>query len=72
MPIRANGTLNFKVKDYVKLIDNVAGVKDSYLVNDVSIRLTSVLTNYYEMDRKRRKDMFIFKLILSKLKGNKR
>ena len=35
MPIRANGTLNFKVKDYVKLIDNVAGVKDSYLVNDV-------------------------------------
>ena len=43
MPIRANGTLNFKVKDYVQLIDNVAGVKNSYLVNDVSIRITSVL-----------------------------
>ena len=43
MPIRANGTLNFKVKDYVQLIDNVAGVKDNYLVNDVSIRITSVL-----------------------------
>lgn len=43
MPIRGNGTLNFKVKDYVELIDKVAGVKDSYLVNDVSIRITSVL-----------------------------
>ena len=43
MPIRANGTLNFKVKDYVQLIDNVAGVKNNYLVNDVSIRITSVL-----------------------------
>lgn len=43
MPIRANGTLNFKVKDYVQLIDNIAGVRDSYLVDDVRIRITSVL-----------------------------
>lgn len=43
MPIRANGTLNFKVNDYVTLIDKIAGIKNSYLVEDVKIRITSVL-----------------------------
>lgn len=43
IPIRANGTFNFKVKDYVRLIDNVAGVKKRYLVEDVKIRITTVL-----------------------------
>jgi len=43
MPIRANGTFNFKVNDYVTLIDKVAGVKESYLVEDVKIRIISVL-----------------------------
>lgn len=43
MPIRANGTFNFKVNDYVTLIDKIAGVKNSYLVEDVKIRITSVL-----------------------------
>ncbi len=43
LPIRANGTFNFKVKDYVALIDKIAGVKQSYLVEDVKIRITSVL-----------------------------
>lgn len=43
MPIRANGTFNFKVNDYVTLIDKVAGIKESYLVDDVKIRITSVL-----------------------------
>ncbi|MBA9083764.1 membrane protease subunit (stomatin/prohibitin family) [Fontibacillus solani] len=43
MPIRANGTFNFKVNDYVTLIDKIAGMKDSYLVEDVKIRITSVL-----------------------------
>lgn len=43
MPIRANGTFNFKVNDYVGLIDNIAGVKKSYLVDDVKIRITSIL-----------------------------
>ncbi len=43
MPIRANGTFNFKVSDYVALIDRVAGVKDSYLVEDVKLRITAVL-----------------------------
>ncbi|MEW4431004.1 SPFH domain-containing protein [Paenibacillus pabuli] len=43
MPIRANGTFNFKVSDYVTLIDKIAGIKQSYLVEDVKIRMTSVL-----------------------------
>ncbi|GAA0135119.1 SPFH domain-containing protein [Paenibacillus sp. YSY-4.3] len=43
MPIRANGTFHFKVSDYVSLIDNIAGMKGSYLVEDVKIRITSVL-----------------------------
>ncbi|CAG7644180.1 SPFH domain-containing protein [Paenibacillus allorhizosphaerae] len=43
MPIRANGTFIFKVNDYVTLIDKIAGVKDSYLVEDVKIRITSAL-----------------------------
>jgi membrane protease subunit (stomatin/prohibitin family) len=43
MPIRANGTFNFKVSDYVALIDNIAGVKRSYLVEDIKIRITSIL-----------------------------
>ncbi|WP_211748773.1 SPFH domain-containing protein [Paenibacillus sp. Marseille-Q4541] len=43
MPIRANGTFNFKVNDYVTLIDKIVGVKNSYLVEDVKIRITSVL-----------------------------
>ncbi|ANF95227.1 SPFH domain-containing protein [Paenibacillus bovis] len=43
MPIRANGTFTFKVSDYVALIDKVAGIKQSYVVEDVKIRITAVL-----------------------------
>lgn len=43
MPIRANGTFNFKVNDYIALIDKVAGVRNSYLVEDVKLRITSIL-----------------------------
>ena len=43
MPIRANGTFQFKVNDYLALIDNIAGVKNSYLVEDVKIRITAIL-----------------------------
>ena len=43
MPIRANGTFQFKVNDYVSLIDKVAGIKEQYLVEDVKIRIISVL-----------------------------
>ena len=43
LPIRANGTFSFKVNDYVTLIDKIAGVKNSYLVEDVKERIVSVL-----------------------------
>lgn len=43
MPIRANGTLNFKVKDYIQLIDQIAGIRDTYLVEDVRLRITAIL-----------------------------
>ncbi len=43
IPIRANGTFHFKVNDYVKLIDKIAGVKDRYLVEDVKLRISSLL-----------------------------
>ncbi len=43
LPIRANGTVNFKVSDYTSLIDHIAGVKSEYFVEDVKIRITSVL-----------------------------
>lgn len=43
MPIRSNGTYTFKVNDYIKLIDNVAGIKNSYLVEDIKLRITTSL-----------------------------
>ena len=43
MPIRANGTFNFKVNDYVALIDKIAGVRNKYLVEDIKVRITAVL-----------------------------
>ncbi|WP_096271691.1 SPFH domain-containing protein [Paucisalibacillus globulus] len=43
LPIRANGTFEFKVNDYIALIDNIAGVKNRYLVDDVKIRITTIL-----------------------------
>lgn len=43
MPIRSNGTFSFKINDYIKLIDKIAGVKSSYFVEDVKLRITSML-----------------------------
>lgn len=43
IPIRANGTFQFKVADYVTLIDKIAGIRQKYLVEDVKIRITAVL-----------------------------
>jgi membrane protease subunit (stomatin/prohibitin family) len=43
MPIRANGTFQFTVNDYTSFIDKIAGIRDSYLVEEVKIRLTAVL-----------------------------
>ena len=43
MPIRANGTFTFKVNDYIALIDKIGSIKNSYLVQDIKIRITSIL-----------------------------
>lgn len=59
MPIRANGTFQFTVKDYVKLIDNIAGVKNSYLVEDIRLRITAILDQLLmKWITKEGKDMF--------------
>ena len=59
MPIRANGTFNFKVNDYIALIDKIAGVKNSYLVEDVKLRITSILDQLLmKWISKEGKDMF--------------
>ena len=43
LPIRAFGTFQMKVSDYVRLIDTIAGVKDTYSVDDVKTRVLSIL-----------------------------
>ena len=59
MPIRANGTFNLKVNDYVLLIDKIAGVKNSYLVEDIKLRVTSILDQLLmKWISKEGKDMF--------------
>ncbi|RDW18323.1 hypothetical protein CWR48_12135 [Oceanobacillus arenosus] len=59
MPIRANGTFNFKVNDYISLIDNIAGIKKTYLVEDIKIRITSILDQLLmKWITKEGKDMF--------------
>lgn len=59
MPIRANGTFNFKVTDYVALIDKIAGVRDRYLVEDIQIRITAILDQLLmKWISKEGKDMF--------------
>lgn len=59
LPIRANGTFTFKVNDYMALIDKVAGVKESYYVDDVKQRITSILDQLLmKWIAKEGKDMF--------------
>lgn len=59
MPIRANGTFTFKVTDYIKLIDKVAGVRQSYTLEDVRLRITSILDQLLmKWISKEGKDMF--------------
>lgn len=45
IPIRANGTFHFRLDKnaYQKLIENIAGVKQQYCVEDVKIRITALL-----------------------------
>ena len=43
LPIRAFGTFNMKVGDYVQLIDKIAGVKTIYTVDEVRDRVIGIL-----------------------------
>lgn len=59
MPIRANGTLNFKLSDYMACINNIAGVKKTYGVEDIRIRITGILDQLLmKWISKEGKDMF--------------
>lgn len=43
LPIRANGTYTFRVGDYVSLIENIAGVKNSYEAGDLRNRINPLI-----------------------------
>jgi membrane protease subunit (stomatin/prohibitin family) len=59
LPVRAYGTFNIKVSDYVALIDRVAGVKQMYTVDDVRERVVAVLDQLLmKWISKEGKDMF--------------
>src|SRR5699024_9739673 len=59
MPIRANGTFQFQVDDYVDLIDKISGMKNSYVVDDIKIRITAILDQLLmKWISKEGKDMF--------------
>lgn len=59
MPIRSFGTFTFKVADYVKLIDKIAGIRQSYNVEDVRLRIVSILDQLLmKWISKEGKDMF--------------
>lgn len=59
LPVRAIGTANVKVSDYMTLIDKIAGVKQSYSIEDVKGRIISVLDQLLmKWISKEGKDMF--------------
>lgn len=43
MPIRAYGTFDVKVNDYLQLIESLAGVKQMYTIDDIRERVLSIL-----------------------------
>ncbi len=43
IPIRSNGSFTFKINDYNMFIENVAGVKQQYSINEVRERVVSML-----------------------------
>lgn len=43
MPIRALGTFNCKISDYITFIDKIAGVKSQFTIDDVKERIVSML-----------------------------
>ena len=59
MPIRSYGTYTFRVSDYIRLINKIAGIKDSYLVENVQVRISAVLDQLLmKWISKEGKDMF--------------
>ena len=59
MPIRAFGNFTFRVSDYIALIDQVAGVKQLYVVDDIKERVTAILDQLLmKWISKEGKDMF--------------
>lgn len=59
IPIRANGTFTFKVGDYIRLIDKIAGVRQTYYTEDVRLRIVAVLDQLLmKWITKEGKDMF--------------
>ncbi len=46
LPIRALGTFNCKVSDYLALIENIAGVKQQYTIEDIRERVSAVLDSF--------------------------
>ncbi len=43
MPLRLRGTFTTKIVDYVKLIDNIAGLKNQFTVEDIKERIVGML-----------------------------
>ncbi len=43
LPVRAFGTFNCKVSDYVAIIDKIAGVRDIYTIEDIRDRVSFAL-----------------------------
>ena len=60
MPIRSFGTFNFKVSDgYISLIDQIAGVKQQFSIEDIKERVVAVLDQLLmKWISKEGKDMF--------------
>lgn len=59
LPIRALGTFNCKIGDYVTFIDKIAGIKRQYSIEDVKERVISVLDQLLmKWIMKEGKDMF--------------
>lgn len=59
MPIRALGTFNCKLSDYMAFIDKIAGIKQIYSMNDVKERVISMLDQLLmKWITKEGKDMF--------------
>lgn len=46
LPVRANGSFTCKIGDYMTLIEKIAGVKNSYTVDDIKERILANLDGY--------------------------